>query len=87
MTQAALAQAERRESAQRAYHKALELLDKVKTLEGAPARLETQFMRLSELGEQMSKAIKDLQESSSHLIQSQKVPKVSKVPKTNKKKR
>ena len=78
-------QAERRESAQRVYHKALELLDKAGALEDAPARLESQFTRLSNLGEEMSKAIKDLQESSSHVTaQGKKTPKVSK---TSKKKR
>ena len=87
MTQAALDQAERRESAQRAYHKALELLDRVKALEDAPTRLESQFTRLSDLGEEMAKAIKDLQESSSHLTQNKKVHSVPKVSKTSKKKR
>ncbi|KAK7095241.1 uncharacterized protein [Littorina saxatilis] len=84
LTEAMLKHAEAREAAQRSYHKALELLQRVKTLEESPARLELQYTHLSDLGQEMSKVIKDLQESSSHVMQNKKEPKSSK---GNKKKR
>ena len=70
MTQASLAKAERRESAQRAYHKALELLEKMRSLEDSPNLLESQFTHLQEQGQEVDKVIKDLQESSNHLPES-----------------
>ncbi|KAK7502649.1 hypothetical protein BaRGS_00006224 [Batillaria attramentaria] len=72
LSQDAQTQAEKRESAQRAYHKAQEFLERVKTLQDAPATLEEQYTHLEELGKEMSKAISDLQESSNHFTKKKK---------------
>ncbi|XP_076436336.1 uncharacterized protein LOC143275896 [Babylonia areolata] len=84
LTEASLAQAERRELAQRSYHRTLELLEKVELLEESPGHLENRFTHLNDLGAEVSKIIKDLQESSSHLMQKKTASKASK---SNKKKR
>ncbi|KAL8562378.1 hypothetical protein ACOMHN_066092 [Nucella lapillus] len=67
LTEASLAEAERRESAQHSYHCALELLENIAVLEKSPEQLVSQFAHLRDQGAQVTALIQQLQESSKHL--------------------
>ncbi|XP_025113111.1 uncharacterized protein LOC112575449 isoform X2 [Pomacea canaliculata] len=54
------------ETAQRMYQKAVELLERVRTLQEIPSNLQSQYSQLEELGKEMTKAINELKDSSNY---------------------